>query len=189
MLLHKLFQRTFSVAKKFAPAPNWRQFSFHGRRCGAPGWSHFSRSVNKCVVHWCGRNDRIMCNPLCRPKPKTYYRCKSHPEERKYLPTGSMVRRFVNELRTILQDRTSLLLPPPARSRSGQGYGGASHQARKHRPMFMVDLAVPRDIEVEVAELDDVFLYTVDDLSHVVQEGMTVVKPRSPRPKPLLIPV
>jgi glutamyl-tRNA reductase len=38
--------------------------------------------------------------------------------------------------------------------------------------MFMVDLAVPRDIEPEVAELDDIFLYTVDDLAQVVQEGL-----------------
>jgi glutamyl-tRNA reductase len=42
-------------------------------------------------------------------------------------------------------------------------------KARKHRPMFMVDLAVPRDIEPEVARLDDVYLYTVDDLSALVQ--------------------
>ncbi len=42
-------------------------------------------------------------------------------------------------------------------------------KARKHRPMFMVDLAVPRDIEPEVAELDDVYLYTVDDLAQLVQ--------------------
>ncbi|MCZ2496737.1 glutamyl-tRNA reductase [Xylophilus sp. Kf1] len=40
---------------------------------------------------------------------------------------------------------------------------------RKHRPMFMVDLAVPRDIEPEVKALDDVYLYTVDDLAGVVQ--------------------
>ena len=40
---------------------------------------------------------------------------------------------------------------------------------RKHRPMFMVDLAVPRDIEPEVKSLEDVYLYTVDDLSDVVQ--------------------
>ena len=44
-------------------------------------------------------------------------------------------------------------------------------KARKHRPMFMVDLAVPRDIEPEVKALDDVYLYTVDDLAHVVQTG------------------
>jgi glutamyl-tRNA reductase len=39
---------------------------------------------------------------------------------------------------------------------------------RRHRPMFMVDLAVPRDIELEVARLSDVYLYTVDDLSALV---------------------
>ena len=42
---------------------------------------------------------------------------------------------------------------------------------RKHRPMFMVDLAVPRDIEPEVKVLGDVYLYTVDDLAKVVQTG------------------
>ncbi|MDP3616874.1 MAG: glutamyl-tRNA reductase, partial [Rhodoferax sp.] len=40
---------------------------------------------------------------------------------------------------------------------------------RKHRPMFMVDLAVPRDIEIEVKALEDIYLYTVDDLASVVQ--------------------
>jgi glutamyl-tRNA reductase len=42
---------------------------------------------------------------------------------------------------------------------------------RKHRPMFMVDLAVPRDIEPEVQRLSDVFLYTVDSLSTLVQQA------------------
>ncbi|GAA6143424.1 glutamyl-tRNA reductase [Hydrogenophaga sp. 5NK40-0174] len=42
---------------------------------------------------------------------------------------------------------------------------------RKHRPLFMVDLAVPRDIEPEVKDLNDVYLYTVDDLAKVVQTG------------------
>jgi glutamyl-tRNA reductase len=42
---------------------------------------------------------------------------------------------------------------------------------RKHSPMFMVDLAVPRDIEPEVKSLEDVYLYTVDDLATVVQTG------------------
>jgi glutamyl-tRNA reductase len=44
-------------------------------------------------------------------------------------------------------------------------------KARRHRPMFMVDLAVPRDIEPEVKALEDVYLYTVDDLAGVVQTG------------------
>ena len=51
---------------------------------------------------------------------------------------------------------------------------GAVQQAikrRKRRPIFMVDLAVPRDIEVEVKALEDVYLYTIDDLARVVQTG------------------
>ncbi len=54
----------------------------------------------------------------------------------------------------------------------GLGMVERAIKARKHRPMFMVDLAVPRDVETEVAELDDVFLYTVDDLAQIVQEGL-----------------
>jgi glutamyl-tRNA reductase len=52
---------------------------------------------------------------------------------------------------------------------------GAVEQAlkkRRHRPIFMVDLAVPRDIEAEVGALSDIFLYTVDDLQNVVEENL-----------------
>src|SRR3546814_6189345 len=44
-------------------------------------------------------------------------------------------------------------------------------RSRGHRPMVMVDLAVPRDIETEVGRLADVYLYTVDDLGRMVQSG------------------
>jgi glutamyl-tRNA reductase len=54
----------------------------------------------------------------------------------------------------------------------GLGLVERAIKARRHRPMFMVDLAVPRDIEPEVARLDDVFLYSVDDLAEVVQTGI-----------------
>jgi glutamyl-tRNA reductase len=53
----------------------------------------------------------------------------------------------------------------------GLGMVERALKARRHRPMVMVDLAVPRDIEREVEELDDVFLYTVDDLAQVVASG------------------
>jgi len=45
-------------------------------------------------------------------------------------------------------------------------------RARRHRPMFLVDIAVPRDIEPEVKRLDDVYLFTIDDLQQVVDENM-----------------
>ncbi|MBT8101428.1 MAG: glutamyl-tRNA reductase [Gammaproteobacteria bacterium] len=47
----------------------------------------------------------------------------------------------------------------------------AAVKARKRKPIFAVDIAVPRDIEVGVADLDDVYLYTIDDLDRVIQEG------------------
>lgn len=54
----------------------------------------------------------------------------------------------------------------------GKGMVESALKQRRHRPMFMVDIAVPRDIEPEVSELSDIYLYTVDDLQEVVQENM-----------------
>jgi glutamyl-tRNA reductase len=53
----------------------------------------------------------------------------------------------------------------------GLGMVERARRARRRRPIFMVDLAVPRDIEAEVAQLSDVYLYTVDDLGRQVAEG------------------
>lgn len=53
----------------------------------------------------------------------------------------------------------------------GKGMVERALKLRKHKPMFMVDLAVPRDIESEVGELDDVFLYTLDGLGKVIQQN------------------
>jgi glutamyl-tRNA reductase len=47
----------------------------------------------------------------------------------------------------------------------------AALKARKHRPMFLLDLAVPRDIAEDVAELPDVYVYTVDDLEQAIEEN------------------
>jgi len=54
----------------------------------------------------------------------------------------------------------------------GKGATESALKQRKHRPIFMVDLAVPRDIEPEVGELGDIYLYTVDDLKSVVDENL-----------------
>lgn len=53
----------------------------------------------------------------------------------------------------------------------GSGLVGRALKRRKHRPMFFADLAVPRDIEAEVRELSDAFLFTIDDFSAVVAQG------------------
>ncbi len=49
-------------------------------------------------------------------------------------------------------------------------------KARRHAPVFVVDLAVPRDVEPEAAELDDVFLYSIDDLSNIVRGNLQIRK-------------
>ena len=54
----------------------------------------------------------------------------------------------------------------------GKGAVESAIKKRKHKPMFMLDLAVPRDIEPEVANLDDVYLFTIDDLQEVILENM-----------------
>lgn len=54
----------------------------------------------------------------------------------------------------------------------GKGMAERALKKRRHKPIFMVDIAVPRDIEPEVGDLDDVYLYTVDDLQTVIDENL-----------------
>lgn len=54
----------------------------------------------------------------------------------------------------------------------GKGAVERALKLRKHRPIFMVDLAVPRDIEPEVGELEDVYLYSIDDLREVIEANL-----------------
>jgi glutamyl-tRNA reductase len=54
----------------------------------------------------------------------------------------------------------------------GKGALEAAIKQRRHRPIFIVDIAVPRDIEPEAAELRDVYLYTIDDLTEIIEENV-----------------
>jgi len=54
----------------------------------------------------------------------------------------------------------------------GKGSVEKALKQRKHKPIFMVDIAVPRDIEAEVGELSDIYLYTVDDLQSVIDHNI-----------------
>src|SRR5690242_4338631 len=56
----------------------------------------------------------------------------------------------------------------------GKGLLERAIKSRRHMPMFIVDLAVPRDVEPEAAELDDVFLYSVDDLANIVKDNLQI---------------
>lgn len=54
----------------------------------------------------------------------------------------------------------------------GKGLVESALKERRYKPMFLVDLAVPRDIESEVGQLDDAYLYTVDDLQQIVEKNL-----------------
>ena len=56
----------------------------------------------------------------------------------------------------------------------GKGAVEKSIFKRKHKPQLLIDLAVPRDIEKEVFDLDDVYLYTVDDLGEFIEKGLSL---------------
>jgi glutamyl-tRNA reductase len=65
---------------------------------------------------------------------------------------------------------TSTASPEPI---IGQEQMTAAMKTRKRKPVFAVDIAVPRDIAPDVAKVNDVYLYTIDDLQKVIQEGQT----------------
>lgn len=54
----------------------------------------------------------------------------------------------------------------------GKGSIETALKQRRHKPMLLIDLAVPRDIEQQVDELDDAYLYTVDDLQNIISENI-----------------
>ena len=56
----------------------------------------------------------------------------------------------------------------------GKGLLERAIKSRRHEPMFIVDLAVPRDVEPEAADLDDVVLYSVDDLANIVKDNLQI---------------
>ncbi|MFC3022418.1 glutamyl-tRNA reductase [Vibrio zhugei] len=54
----------------------------------------------------------------------------------------------------------------------GKGMVEAAVKARRHKPMLLIDIAVPRDVESQVGDIDDVYLYTVDDLQSIIDSNM-----------------
>jgi len=176
LLLHKLFQSTFSVAKEVRTATEIGASSVSMAAAAVRLAERIFPTLHDQNVLFIGAGEMIeLCaTHFAAQKPK-HITVANRTLERARL----LAQRFggtaitLNELPDQLSNYdiivTSTGSPLPI---LGKGMVERSIKARKHRPIFMVDLAVPRDIESEVAELDDVFLYTVDDLGHIVQDGL-----------------
>lgn len=176
MLLHKLFQRTFSVAKEVRTATEIGASSVSMAAAAVRLAERIFPGIGEQKVLFIGAGEMIeLCATHFAARHPKHMLVANRTVERARL----LADRFnggaitLNELPDHLAGYdiviTSTASPLPI---LGKGMVERALKARRHRPMFMVDLAVPRDIEAEVAELDDVFLYTVDDLGEVVRQGM-----------------
>ena len=175
-LLHKLFQRTFSVAKdvrtqteiganlvsmaaaavklaeRIFPAISEQRVLFIGA----------GEMIELNAVHFAARSPKhiTVANRTLERAQVLACRINGHAVTLTELPEQLAQH-------DIIITCTASTLPI-----LGKGMVERALKQRKHRPLFIVDLAVPRDVEKEVAELSDVFLYTVDDLSEVVRDGL-----------------
>ncbi len=174
--LHKLFQRSFSVAKEVrsttAIGANIVSMAAAGVHLAERIFE--SLAMQRILFIGAGEMIELCAAHFCAKQPKLVTIANRTVERGRALAerfNGTAIR--LDELgehiaqHDIVVSCTASPLPI-----IGLGMVERAVKARRHRPMFMVDLAVPRDIEEEVGELDDVFLYTVDDLANVVESGL-----------------
>ncbi len=173
--LHQLFQRSFAVAKEVrthtaigaqsvsmaAASVKLAQGIFEDLRELSVLLIGAGEMIELCATHWAPHPARMVV------ANRTLERARG------------LANRFSAQATTLAELPHSLagfdvVLSCTASSLPLIGLGMVERavRQRRHRPMLMIDLAVPRDIEAEVARLDDVFLYTVDDLRSLVESGM-----------------
>lgn len=175
-LLHKLFQKTFAVAKEVRSSTDIGASSISMAAASVRLAQRIFGSLQGLHVLFIGAGEMI---ELCAEHFATQ-RPASITVANRTLERGEDLARNVGGQAILLADlpdrlaEFDIVVTSTASQLPIVGLGMVERaiKARKHRPIFMVDLAVPRDIEPEAGELDDVFLYTVDDLAQVVQEGL-----------------
>lgn len=175
-VLHKLFQRTFSVAKEVrthtdigansvsmaAAAVRIAEGIYPSIERQAVLFVGAGEMIDLCAAHFCARKPRkaTFANRTLERGQELAQRHGGEAMALAELPEA--IAHY-----DIVVSCTASQLPI-----IGKGLIERALKVRRRRPMLIVDLAVPRDVEPEVASLDDVFLYTVDDLGKVVQQGL-----------------
>jgi glutamyl-tRNA reductase len=174
--LHQMFQRTFAVAKEVRSTT---EIGAHSVSMAAAAVRMSQRIFDKLAeqnVLFIGAGEMI---ELCA----THFAAQSPKSltiANRTLERGEVLARRFNGRAIRLADlpqqlaNFDIVVSSTASSLPIIGLGMVERaiKARRHKPMFMLDLAVPRDIETEIGRLDDVFLYTVDDLGEAVQTGL-----------------
>jgi len=175
-LLHKLFQRSFAVAKEVrsttqigaasvsmaAAAVKLAARIFPSLKDQSVLFIGAGEMIELCATHFAAQAPaRItVANRTLERAEKLAHRFNGGALELKALPE------HLHEFDIVVSSTASSL---PI---LGKGLVERALRARRRRPIFMVDLAVPRDIEPEAGDLDDVFLYAVDDLAQIVSANV-----------------
>ncbi|MEY4591299.1 MAG: hypothetical protein RIR18_194 [Pseudomonadota bacterium] len=178
-LLHKLFQRSFSVAKDVRTTTAIGANTVSMAAAGVHLAERIFPSISDQKILFIGAGEMIeLCLTHFAARSPKHITIANRTIER----GQALAERFnAQSVHCVRLEMVADILPQFDIVVSctasplpilGLGMVERAVKTRRHRPMFMVDLAVPRDIEAEVGNLDDVFLYTVDDLAQVVASGM-----------------
>ena len=171
--LHQLFQRSFSVAKEVRTATEIGAHSISMAAASVRLASQLFEDLRDIRVLFVGAGEMIelVATHFAAREPRTMALANRTLERGEKLAGrfGAEAIRLADMPARLHEFDAVVSCTASTLPIIGLGAVERALKARRHRPMFMVDLAVPRDIEPEVARLRDVYLYTVDDLSEMVR--------------------
>ena len=173
--LHQLFQRSFSVAKDVRTSTEIGAHSISMAAASVRLAAQLFEDLQEIKVLFVGAGEMIelVATHFAARNPRTMAIANRTLERGEKLASrfGAQVLRLADLPQRLHEFDAVVSCTASTLPIIGLGAVKSALKARRNRPMFMVDLAVPRDIEAEVASLEDVYLYTVDDLSAVVQSA------------------
>ena len=173
--LHQMFQRSFAVAKQVRSSTEIGAHSISMTAAAVRLAGQLFEDLKDIRVLFVGAGDMIelAATHFAAKTPKSMAIANRTLERGEKLAGrfGAEVMRLADVPERLHEFDAVISCTASTLPIIGLGAVERALKRRRHRPMFMVDLAVPRDIELEVKGLDDVYLYTVDDLASVVQTG------------------
>ena len=171
--LHQMFQRSFAVAKEVRSSTEIGAHSISMAAAAVRLASQLFEDIGETKVLFVGAGEMIelVATHFAARKPRSLTVANRTLERGEKLAGrfGAEALRLADLPSRLAEFDIVISCTASTLPIIGLGAVERALKARKRRPMFMVDLAVPRDIEPEVARLSDVYLYTVDDLSALVQ--------------------
>lgn len=173
--LNQLFQRSFAVAKQVRTSTDIGSHSISMAAAAVRLASNLFEDLGKIRVLFVGAGEMIelAATHFAARQPKSIAIANRTLERGEKLATrfGAEALRLADLAERLHEFDAIISCTASQLPIIGLGAVERALKKRRHRPIFMVDLAVPRDIEPEVKALADVYLYTVDDLAQVVQSG------------------